>query len=68
MTFEQVLTSAAPLGINLARKVFAEDPRFPKPVLDLGKGGRRLYSVGHIEAYFAAIERDGFPHRTETEA
>ena len=59
-TLDEALQRAKPMGRNLAREVLLSDPRFPKPVL--ATEGRKLFSVLHLDVYFAAVERDGFPH------
>jgi hypothetical protein len=59
-TLDEALQRAKPMGRNLAREVLLSDPRFPKPVL--ATEGRKLFSVMHLDLYFLAVERDGFPH------
>ena len=59
-TTEEVLTRFSPIGVNVARKITKIDPRFPQPLIGR-KGSRNIYSVASIEAYFDAVEKDGFP-------
>lgn len=59
---DEVLSMFSPLGVHAARRLIANDPRFPAPVLGgHGPGSRAIYSLHQVESYLAQVHRDGFP-------
>jgi hypothetical protein len=59
---EDVLAMFSPIGVHAARRLIANDSRFPLPIVGgSGPGSRAVYSAKQVEGYFEKVHREGFP-------